>query len=257
VPHRAMVVAMRVQAIHDFVEAGREVGISYAYAASTGRMRVKISVGAYDGVVAQAARPLLHAALQPLATAIDTHVVVDRGHRFSAGHAWACFWLQPHVGSPPGLRAVQPTSTTALAELMEVSAAPTSLAGARNYAVGAATEDACAKSPSKGANSASSAPPVAAAVAPLVTEKVLKNAEAPVTAKFVVGQRVWIQHEEMHALVDSATVPASGESFFYGVTLDNGTLDFFGESSLAPPSPVRAHGTDGWAAGWHRRGGRR
>ena len=119
-----------------------------------------------------------------------------------------------------------------------------------------------AKGPPEGASSASSAAPAAVAVAPTATERVPNKTEAPAAAKFVVGQRVWIQHEEMHAIVASFKAPASGNSFFYDVTLENGTEDFFGESSLAPTSPSRAQGSDWWAdgrhsAGRHRRGGRR
>ena len=100
-----MVIAQRVAAIQEYVEAGRDVNVSYAFAATTGRLRAKVRIGPRDGVVAIRARPLLRAALLPLLDALETHVVVDRGHTFSSGHAWACFWLQPRVAPPQSTHA--------------------------------------------------------------------------------------------------------------------------------------------------------
>ena len=92
-----MVVLQRIATLEAFINAGHNVVVSYCNSAATRRIKVKVTVDAEPNAVPAAARPLLMAALHPLRANLLEHVVVDRGHKFSNGKAFACFWIQHHT----------------------------------------------------------------------------------------------------------------------------------------------------------------
>ncbi len=95
-----MVIQQRLRAVRRFIEDGHDVHIAYSHSSTSGRIKVKIWIGAASGVVPHSARPFISAALQPMLGYI-THVVIDRGHHFSDGHAVTNFWVTPRSHEVP------------------------------------------------------------------------------------------------------------------------------------------------------------
>ena len=89
-----MVVAQRISSLMEFAKAGRQIWISYSWSGVSGKLKAKVHIESADNVVPLHARPLMLQCLQPLKE-LQTEVVVDRGHCFSAGHAFANFWIEP------------------------------------------------------------------------------------------------------------------------------------------------------------------
>ena len=97
-----MVVAQRISSLMEFAMAGRQIWISYSWSGVSGKLKAKVHIESTDNVVPLHARTLMLQCLQPLRE-LQTEVVVDRGHCFSAGHAFANFWIEPapDVGAVP------------------------------------------------------------------------------------------------------------------------------------------------------------
>ncbi len=80
--------------VEQFIDAGHNVVVTFSYITASGRVKVKARVGAEPDAVPANAGPLLREALQPLHR-LRQHIVVDSGHKYSAGHAEAAFWISP------------------------------------------------------------------------------------------------------------------------------------------------------------------
>ena len=112
-----MVVAQPVAALEQYIRAGHAVSITYGSSATPGKIKIKARVGPVAEVLPAPARSLLMAALVPLRGCLQ-HVVVDRGHHFSAGNSEVSFWvsLAPTAGakdSGPCLATAGPVSPSA------------------------------------------------------------------------------------------------------------------------------------------------
>ena len=94
-----MVVAQRIGDVADYVRAGHAVAPSYSFSGASGRLIVKCRIGAAPNSVPVGLRTVLLQSLQPLQSCVGMHVIVDRGHHFSDGHAFANFWITPESGS--------------------------------------------------------------------------------------------------------------------------------------------------------------
>lgn len=90
-----MVVALRIASIKECIQRGHSIHITYCQRLFAGRCKVKIKIGAAPGIVPPLGRQFLVAAIRPLESEFLQHVVVDRGHRFSSGNAFANFWVEP------------------------------------------------------------------------------------------------------------------------------------------------------------------
>ena len=90
-----MVVLQRVASLKQYIESGHNVILTYSYSQDSGRVKVKARVGSAADVVPTECRRLLLNAFIPLQHSILPEVVVDRGHQYSNGTAFACFWAKP------------------------------------------------------------------------------------------------------------------------------------------------------------------
>ena len=90
-----MVVIQRVATLQQFILAGHDVSITYSYSAQSGKLKAKVKVSALPGIIPMEARCMLLTSLEPITALTSQYATVNRGHTFSAGHAFANFWMTP------------------------------------------------------------------------------------------------------------------------------------------------------------------
>ena len=91
--HFIMVVSARVQSLRAWIEAGHDVSIAFSSDDDACKLKIKVSGRLTGSVTNGAVRLGLLAALDALETITHQHSVVDRGHTFSSGKFFACFWV--------------------------------------------------------------------------------------------------------------------------------------------------------------------
>ena len=86
-----MLILQRLQAIEELILAGHDVSVSYTLSQANGQIKAKVKIDKQPGAVPQMARRLLLMTIQPIVDGFPQHVVVDRGHQYSDGRAFANF----------------------------------------------------------------------------------------------------------------------------------------------------------------------
>ena len=108
-----MVITQRLAHIAARATQGYDVHISICWCRATSRIRVKARVGHTPNTVPQALRAPTCQTLQMVGALIPQYTVVDRGHRFSDGTCWACFWLEARTGGTSAAAAASRSSAHA------------------------------------------------------------------------------------------------------------------------------------------------
>ena len=97
---RAMVLAQRLRLLSQMAARGHIVWFSLSWSDGTRRCRAKFTVQDVPDAIPAALRQPMVEYIRALSDLLPLYTVVDRGHVFSSGQAWACFWLEekPHQG---------------------------------------------------------------------------------------------------------------------------------------------------------------